>query len=64
MAGYSKDFLIDCYLHRLKVLGTAKEQVLRDIAIKQYDQQGKTVWRSYASVTPEAIREFQKFIDL
>lgn len=64
MAGYSKDFLIDCYLHRLRVLGTDKEQVLRDIADKQYDRQGKTVWRSYASVTPEAIREFQKFLDL
>ena len=64
MAGYSKDFLIDCYLHRLKVLGTHQEQVLRDIADKQYDRQGKTVWRSYACVTPEVIREFNKFLEL
>lgn len=63
MAIYSKEFLIDCYLYRLRALGTQKETTLRDIADKQYDLEGKTLWRKHATVDAQAIREFQKFLN-
>lgn len=64
MAVYQKDYLIDCYLYRLRVLGTNKEMILRDIANKQYDREGKTLWRKHATVDAQAIREFDKFLQL
>lgn len=60
---YSKDFLIDCYLFRLRLLGTPRETEFRRMSEAQYEQQGKTVWRSYASITPEIIKQFQAWLN-
>lgn len=61
MAGYSKEFLIDVYMYRFLKAGIDPKSldVLEANANKFYDKVGRDTFRLYASVTPEAIREYK-----
>lgn len=60
---YDKDFLVAVYMAKfLKMPNITIETLcnLEDNANKLYDRVGKTEFRTYASVTSEAIKEYQK----
>lgn len=56
---YTKEFLINVYLHRIAGPDEAQMARLRDIAERFYDSAGRDKFRLCASVTPEAIREYK-----
>jgi len=56
---YTKEFLINVFLYRFRSLDEAKVSGLRDIAERFYDTAGRDKFRVYASVTPEAVREYK-----
>ena len=62
MAGYTKQFLIDCYLDRfINCSKITVEQVeeLEVMANRFYDEVGKDKFRTYASLDAETIRNFK-----
>lgn len=62
MAGYTKQFLIDCYLDRfINCSKITVEQVeeLEVMASNFYDEVGKDKFRTYASLDAETIRKFK-----
>jgi hypothetical protein len=56
---YTKDFLINVFLHRYRCLSQDKVDGLRTIASSFYDTAGRDKFRMYACVTPEAVREYK-----
>ena len=58
-AAYSKELLVNTFLHRYRSLPERSVQKLEFLANKLYDEVGKDRFRVYASVTPEAIREYK-----
>ena len=58
-AAYSKELLVNVFLHRYRSLGEDKVAGLRDLAERFYDSAGRDKFRVYACVTPEAIREYK-----
>ena len=62
MAGYTKEFLVECFVSRYYCLGTERETMLRNMANKFYDEVGRDKFRTYASLDAEAIREAKKYI--
>lgn len=62
MAGYTKEFLIECFVSRYYCLGKEIEEKQRALAIKTYDEFGRDKFRVYASLDAEAIREAKKYI--
>lgn len=58
-AAYSKELLVNVYLHRFRALGEEQVASLRIIAERFYDSAGRDKFRTYASVTPEAIRQYK-----
>ncbi len=62
MAGYSKDFLIDVYMHKFitsKLVDINTLVILEDNANKFFDRVGRDEFRKYADVTPERIKEYR-----
>ena len=63
MAAYSKELLIGAYLHRfiegLPNMELETLEKMEDQANKFYDKVGRDEFRKYASVTPQAIKDFQ-----
>ena len=62
MAGYTREFLIDAYLHRFtKVPSISIEQLLdlEQIANKTYDTYGKDKFRDYSSLDAEYLRNYK-----
>lgn len=62
MAGYTREFLIDAYLHRFtKIPSISIDQLLdlERIANKTYDTYGKDKFRDYASLDAEYIRNYK-----
>lgn len=57
MAGYTKEFLIDAFLHRYK--DSKPSYDLRALAEQCYDSVGKDKFRAYASLDAEAIRQYK-----
>lgn len=57
-AAYSKELLVNVFLHRYRNLEQAKVTELRVMAESFYDSAGRDKFRVYACVTPEAIREY------
>jgi len=58
---YDKEFLVDAYISRYAKSGVVPiETLLRleEQANNFYDKVGKTEFRKYASLTPEAIQEY------
>jgi hypothetical protein len=62
MAGYTREFLIDAYLHRFtKIPSISIEQLLdlERIANKTYDTYGKDKFRDYSSLDAEYLRNYK-----
>lgn len=62
MAGYSKDFLIDAFLHRFlkcELISIEKLEELEQMAIKFYDENGRDKFRLYTSLDADAIRAYK-----
>lgn len=57
---YSKELVVNAYLHRFRNMPTETVAKLEHLANKLYDEVGKDRFRTYASVTPEAVREYKK----
>jgi hypothetical protein len=58
-AAYTKEFLVNAFLHRYRSLPESTVYKLRHMAEKTYDEVGRDKFRVYASVTPEEIREYK-----
>jgi len=58
-AAYSKELLVNTYLHKYRSLPPRTVEKLSLLANKLYDEVGRDKFRVYASVTPEAIREYK-----
>ena len=58
-AAYTKEFLIDVFLHRYRSLSEDKVAELRVLAERCYMESGRDKFRTYACVTPEAVREYK-----
>ena len=61
MAGYSKQLIVDAFLHRFRLHNVSVEK-LEPMANSFYDEVGKDKFRVYASVDAAAIREYKEFI--
>jgi hypothetical protein len=62
---YDKHFILAAYLHRF-IIGLPDMQLetlekMEQQASTFYDKVGKEEFRKYASVTPEAIKEFKQY---
>lgn len=60
MAGYTREFLLDCFVSRYEPLGLETCEKQYDLACKLYDQVGKDKFRVYASLDAEAIRIYKQ----
>jgi hypothetical protein len=62
MAGYSKELIVNAYLHRFVVGGMDINVVekLEALANTHYDKVGRDKFREHASVTPEAIKIYKQ----
>ena len=61
MAGYSKELLVDVYMHRFmkSEIDIDTLVLLENNASKLYDKVGRDMFRVFANVTPEAIRNYR-----
>lgn len=57
-AGYTKEFIVDAFLHRFRLYGIDVES-LEKMANSFYDEVGKDKFRVYASLDAAAIKEFK-----
>lgn len=58
---YTKEFLIDVYMHKYIKCGFIPIEDLcnlEELAIKFYDKVGRDEFRKYADVTPERIKDY------
>lgn len=59
---YTQEFLVNVFLHRFRNLSQDKIDRMRDLANKCYVESGRDKFRVYATVTPEAIREYKAYV--
>lgn len=63
MAVYTKQFLVDAFIHRYKEIKHTMSDPSWDNFVKMandfYDKVGKDEFRKYASLDAEAIRKFK-----
>ncbi len=62
MAGYTKEFLVDAFMHRFvacPLLSTEKLIDLEEMASNFYDKVGRDTFRTYCSLDAEAIRAYK-----
>lgn len=63
MAGYSKEFLVDAFIHHYSVVleTYAKERAEKffEMVDKFYDTVGRDQFRLYCSLDAEALRKFK-----
>lgn len=59
MAGYTKEFLLECYASRFEPLGLEACEDMYQLGKQFYDKVGKDKFRVYASLDAEAIREYK-----
>lgn len=60
MAGYTREFLIDCFVSRYELLGLEACEKQYKLACELYDRVGKDKFRVYASLDAEAIRNYKQ----
>ncbi len=60
MAGYTREFLIDCFVSRYEPLGPEACDSQYRLACELYDRVGKDKFRVYASLDAEAIRNYKQ----
>lgn len=58
---YTKEFLINVFLHRFRNLDEIKLRDLRSMADSFFDAAGRDKFRVYGCVTPEAVREYKAY---
>lgn len=58
-AAYTKEFLVDAFLSRYKILGVDKLPALRNMAEQHYDTVGRDKFRVSAQLDAEAIKKFK-----
>mgnify|MGYP003343157321 CR=1 len=59
MAGYTREFLIQCFVSRYECLGLEATEKQYQLACQLYDRVGKDKFRVYASLDAEAIRNYK-----
>jgi len=62
MAGYSKEFLIEAFMHKYIMSGVVAIETLCNMeenAIKLYDRVGKDKFREYAALDAQAIKDYK-----
>lgn len=60
---YTKEFLVDAFLYRYKeVLSMERMDNLRKIAEKDYDENGKDVFRKHTALDAEAIKTYKTWL--
>lgn len=59
MAGYTRDFLIECFVSRYEPLGLEACEKQYKLASELYDRVGKDKFRVYASLDADAIRTYK-----
>lgn len=59
---YTQELLVNVFLHRYRSLSQDKIDDLRTLANKCFLESGRDKFRLYACVTPEAIREYKKYV--
>jgi len=59
MAGYTRDFLLECFVSRYESLGLEATEKQYKLAADFYDKVGKDKFRIYASLDAEAIRNYK-----
>lgn len=59
---YSKEYLVNVFVNRFIVGGLDLDKVLamEKMANEFYDKVGREEFRRYATITPEAIREYER----
>jgi hypothetical protein len=59
MAGYTRDFLIECFVSRYEILGLEACEKQYKLASELYDRVGKDKFRTYASLDADAIKQYK-----
>lgn len=62
MAGYTRDFLIDAFLHRYihcQLITIEQLERLEQMANDLYDRVGRDSFRSYCSLDAAALKEYK-----
>ena len=59
MASYSKQFLVDAFLHRYMSLSIETLEKLELMANELYDTVGRDKFRVYCSLDADAIRQYK-----
>ena len=59
MAGYTREFLLECYASRFEPLGLEAMEDMYQLAKPFYDKVGRDKFRVYASLDAERIREYK-----
>ena len=65
MAGYTKEFLVDAFLHRYmacKAITLEEFDRLEVMANKLFDEAGRDKFRVYANHDADALRQYKKEI--
>lgn len=60
MAGYTREFLLECFVSRYECLGLEAAERQYKLASDLYDKVGKDKFRTYASLDAEAIRKYKE----
>jgi len=63
MAGYTREFLIQCFVSRYECLGLEAVEKQYELASRTYDEFGKDKFRVYASLDAEAIRQYKQQLE-
>lgn len=58
-AAYTKEFLVNAFVHRYRSLDQDKVVSLRNMANSFYDDVGRDKFRIYCSLDAQAIREYR-----
>jgi hypothetical protein len=65
MATYTKDFLIDCFLHRFihcSLITIEQLEELEKMANNFFDRVGRDKFRVYCSLDADAIRQYKESV--
>lgn len=65
MAAYTKEFLVDAFLHRFmhcRLITIEQLESLENMANTFYDKVGRDSFRVYASLDADAIRKYKECI--
>lgn len=61
-AAYTKEFLVNVFVHRFRNLNQDKIDSMRTMADAFYDDVGRDKFRVYASLPPDVIKEYKLWL--